>query len=121
MTSRLPAATSRQSPSTRAAIGKGIAVVLGNHKRMPHDGHGASPGGREGSSRSWLPHTGQVFGSPSGVRDEMFMIAVHTIAARCIVVLGFCHVKEIGCLVRPKPGSDTKTPADDLAANGLRP
>jgi hypothetical protein len=45
----------------------------GNQSRMPQDGHGASPGGREGSSRRSWPQTGQRFQSPSGVRDAMFM------------------------------------------------
>jgi hypothetical protein len=53
-------------------IGDGTNRVV-NQTRLPQDGHGASPEGREGSSRRSLPQTGQRLGLPSGVRDEMFM------------------------------------------------
>src|SRR5262245_283463 len=61
------------SPFTRTLVSVDEAAGAGNQTRLPHDGHGASPGGCEGSSRSLLPHTGQRLGSPSGVRDAMFM------------------------------------------------
>jgi len=43
----------------------------GNQTRTPQQGHGASPGGRDGSSLNASPQTGQRLSSPSGVRDEM--------------------------------------------------
>jgi hypothetical protein len=42
-----------------------------NQSKTPQQGHGASPGGRDGSNLSAMPHTGQQLSSPSGVRDEM--------------------------------------------------
>ena len=42
-----------------------------NQSRTPQQGHGASPGGRDGSSRSSWPQTGHRLSSPSGVRDAM--------------------------------------------------
>jgi hypothetical protein len=48
-------------------------LVAGNQSNVPQKGHGASPGGREGSIARLLRQTGQQFGSPSGVREEMFI------------------------------------------------
>ena len=45
-----------------------------NHSKQPHAGHGASPGGHDGSIQICAPHTGQSPELPSGVRDEMFMV-----------------------------------------------
>jgi hypothetical protein len=42
-----------------------------NQSSEPQRGQGASSAGREGSMRILAPHTGQRFGTPSGVRDEI--------------------------------------------------
>src|SRR5207247_199703 len=42
-----------------------------NQTNTPHDGHGASPVGCDGSIRHSAPQTGQRFGQPSGVRDAI--------------------------------------------------
>src|SRR5262249_27558480 len=47
-----------------------------NHRRQPHDAQGASPGGREGSSRRTMLQIGQRFGSPPGVRDATLMLSI---------------------------------------------
>jgi hypothetical protein len=44
-----------------------------NQRREPQNGHGASPGGSDGSSRSRFPQIGQRFGSPSGVLEDGFI------------------------------------------------
>jgi hypothetical protein len=61
-----------------------VATIVGpgNQSRVPQFGHGASPGGREGSKRRACPQTGQSFASPSGVRDEMFIACLVTV--RCL-------------------------------------
>jgi hypothetical protein len=46
------------------------AEVAKNQSSVPQLGHGASPGGRDGSMQIGLSQTGQWFGAPSGVRDE---------------------------------------------------
>lgn len=44
-----------------------------NHARLPQCGQGASPGGVDGSMQNEWPQTGQRYGEPSGVRDEIVM------------------------------------------------
>ncbi|QEG30147.1 hypothetical protein GobsT_49480 [Gemmata obscuriglobus] len=49
----------------------GSRPFVGNQSKWPHDGHGASSAGFEGSTLQRWPHTTQRFESPSGVRDEI--------------------------------------------------
>ena len=51
-------------PLSPALVGGAEKIVAeeasrGNQTRQPQDGHGASPGGHEGSRRRSWPHTGQ--------------------------------------------------------------
>ena len=42
-----------------------------NQSKTPQFGHGASPGGWDGSTQIKASQTGQGLGTPSGVREEM--------------------------------------------------
>jgi hypothetical protein len=68
-----------------------------NHSRLPQDGHGASPGGREGVRTTRSPQIGQSLASPSGVREEMFMSVTTSVAERLRPAL------------RPRPASSART------------
>jgi len=57
--------------SLSARVSGGAGAVVRNHSSVPHCGHGASPGGRDGSRRTNARQSGQRFGLPSGVRDEI--------------------------------------------------
>jgi hypothetical protein len=51
------------------------AEVLKNQSKVPQFGHGASPGGCDGSMQIDLWQVGQWFGTPSGVRVLIMTIS----------------------------------------------
>lgn len=49
-------------------------ILVADQIKQPHTGHVASPGGLENSILAPVPQSGQVFGNPSGVREEMLKV-----------------------------------------------
>jgi hypothetical protein len=64
------------TPNDMATLCQGLlGLPFASHSNTPQYGHVASNSGRDGSTQTSLPQTGQRDGQPSGVRVEIVMAA----------------------------------------------